>query len=322
MGYGVAEVERAAMRGTQSGGQPQALAEGRQQAALPLGWGRALLGRLSAYWALIKSLQTGLLVVTGVAGYFSARPRHATGPALALAGSLFLAVSGSTVLNMLCDRHIDACMGRTAERPLPSGRISSREALILGLGLAAPGVAWAAALALPCGAIVLLGIVLDVLVYTIWLKPRTPWSIVWGGVAGGMPILAGRVLAVGTLDTAGFLLTLGVLLWIPTHVLTFSLKHAADYARAGIPVLPNTHGPQATRLVLGLSTVIAVGVMSLAVTLTGVRPGFLHAAYALGVALLGLTLVAVLRPAPRLDFTLYKLASLYMLGTMGAIIGG
>jgi len=319
---GWAEVERRAAQGTQSGGQPKALAEARGQASLPLGGAEALLDRLRAYWALIKSLQTGLLVITGVAGYLSARPRHATGPALALAGSLFLAVSGSTVLNMLYDRQIDACMGRTAGRPLPSGRISSGEALILGLSLAALGVAWAAALALPCGAIVLLGVLLDVVVYTIWLKQRTPWSIVWGGVAGGMPILAGRVLAVGTLDTAGFLLTLGVLLWIPTHVLTFSLKHAADYARAGVPVLPNTHGPQATRLVLGLSTVTAVGVMSLALTLTGVRPGFLHTAYALGVALLGLTLVAVLRPAPRLDFTLYKLASLYMLGTMGAIIIG
>lgn len=281
------------------------------------------LVRLRAYWALIKSLQTGLLVKTGLAGYLSARPEPGDWPRLlALAASLTLAVAGSTVLNMVCDRDIDGCMQRTAGRPLPRGRVDMREALLLGLVLTVAGVAWAAALSPLCGLCVLAGAFFDVVVYSAWLKRRTPWSIVWGGVAGGMPVLAGRVLGVGRIDAVGLLLALAILLWIPTHVLTFSRKHAADYARAGVPVLPNTHGLGTTRLVLGISTGVAVVVMSLTIALIGLRAGFLQAVWGLGAILLIFAGWSALRPSPRLNSALYKLASVYMLGAMGLIIVG
>ena len=88
------------------------------------------------------------------------------------------------------------------------------------------------------GAIVFAGLFFDVVVYTIWLKRRTPYSIIIGGLAGGMPVLAGRTLAVGQIDTVGVMLALGVLFWIPTHIMTFSMRHFDDYRTAGRADLP------------------------------------------------------------------------------------
>ncbi|MBI4758332.1 MAG: protoheme IX farnesyltransferase [Chloroflexi bacterium] len=284
---------------------------------------RVLRTRLRAYWTLIKSLQTGLLLVTGLAGHMSARcPLTTWQTLLAVAGSLFLAISGSTVLNMIYDRDIDLQMKRTCQRPLPSGLVTVSEALLLGLILAGMGVGWAVAMAPLYGLVVFAGLFFDVVVYTIWLKRRTPWSIVWGGIAGGMPILAGRVLGTGQIDLIGLFLALAVLLWIPTHVMTFSIKYAEDYRRAGVPVFPNTYGERITRLLLGLSTGAAVIAMLLAAWLSGLRWGYLYATLGLGVVLLGLALVSLLRASPKLNFALYKMASVYMLIAMVLIMVG
>ncbi|MEJ2559869.1 MAG: UbiA family prenyltransferase, partial [Anaerolineae bacterium] len=141
-----------------------------------------LWGKLRAYWTLIKSLQTALLLITGLAGYMSARcPVTTWRTLLALAVSLFLAISGSTVLNMVYDRDIDAAMKRTARRPLPSGQVKVNETWLLGVSLSALGVGWAFILSPPYGTIVFAGLLFDVVVYTIWLKRRTPWSVIWGG---------------------------------------------------------------------------------------------------------------------------------------------
>ena len=154
-----------------------------------------LTAKFKLYWPLIKSLQTGLLIITGVAGFMSTLcPYKNWQTVLAVTGSLFLAISGSTVLNMWYDRDIDALMLRTKKRPLPSGKISPREALILGLVLSLLGVGWAVAIDSLYGLIVFAGLFFDVVIYTIWLKRITPWSIVWGGISGGMPVLAGRAL--------------------------------------------------------------------------------------------------------------------------------
>jgi len=174
-----------------------------------------LQARGRAYWQMTKSLQTGLLLLTGLAGYFSARPglRPRSGwDVVGLIGSLLLAISGSTVLNMWYDRDIDARMERTCWRPLPTGRVHPREAFLLGMGLSVLGVGWALAMNLWFGLIVFAGWFFDVVVYTIGLKRRTAWSIVWGGLAGGMPVLAGRTLALGHPDSIGVLLALAVLL--------------------------------------------------------------------------------------------------------------
>jgi len=278
--------------------------------------------RLRAYWTLVKSLQTGLLLVTGLAGYASARPT-ASGPVwLAVAGSLFLTISGSTVLNMMIDQDIDGLMKRTANRPLPSGLVGVNEAFWIGLALTSLGASWALALNPLYGLVVSAGVFVDVGVYTLWLKRRTPWSIVWGGVAGGMPVLAGRVLATGQIDLAGLLLALAVLLWIPTHMMTFGIKYAEDYARAGVPVFPNVYGERVTRLIIAVSTIGAVIVMLAAIQLTGLATQTLYTAGALGAMLLVFAVASVAHRSPRLNFALYKLASLYMLGSMLLIMAG
>ncbi len=282
-----------------------------------------LKSKIRLYWPLIKSLQTGLLVVTGVAGYMSARcPVLSWQALLGLLGSLFLAISGSTILNMWYDRDIDRVMNRTHHRPIASGQVSPQEALRLGLALSSLGVAWAAWLNPLYGLVVFAGLFFDVIVYTIWLKRRTCWSIVWGGISGGMPILAGRVLGLHNLgagaqiDDIGLLLTLAVLFWIPTHILTFSMRYFDDYQAAGIPTFPSTYGFDATRKVIALSSVLAALCIALSAILIRVEWGYIHLLAFLSAGLMVLAFLTVLRPSQKLNFGLFKFASVYMLLAM------
>lgn len=279
--------------------------------------------RARMYWTLTKSLQTGLLLVTGLAGYFSARcPTHSTELALALSGSLFLAIAGSTVLNMVYDRDIDALMLRACRRPLPANRMSVREARALGSVLSLVGLGWSFALAPLYGALVCAGWFCDVVIYTLWLKRRTAWAILWGGIAGAMPILAGRALGTGQIDLVGILFALAILLWIPTHILTFSIKYAEQYRAAGVPVFPNQYGESFTRVTIALSTACATVAMSLAAWQIGLPASYFHLALWLGMGLFLVALISVFRRSPQLNFALYKFASLYMLGAMVLIMLG
>lgn len=279
--------------------------------------------KLRAYLCLVKYLQTGLLVITGLAGYMSARPNNPTWQKIVgLLGSMFMTVGGSTVVNMVIDRDIDGIMQRTAKRPMPTGVVKSGEGFILGITMIAVGTLWALQLSFPYAVVILAGIFFDVIIYTHWLKRRTPWAIVWGGIAGGMPILAGRTLAVGTPDGIGFLLALAVLFWIPTHILTFSIKYAHDYANANVPVFPNFYGVKITRWIIGASTSGATLVMLGTVYLVGVNSTLLWIARGLGGMLFGFTVASLLHPTPKLNFILYKLASVYMLGSMVLLIAG
>jgi len=284
---------------------------------------RALPRKLRAYWTLTKHLQTGLLLITGLAGYVSGHPSRPTWAAvLALLGSLFLTVGGSTVLNMVIDHDIDERMGRTRDRPIPAGLVKPVEGLILGTAMVALGLLWATRLSGRYGATVAAGVLIDVLVYTCWLKRRTAWSIIWGGIAGGMPAMAGRVLATGRIDAIGIWLALSVLLWIPTHMMTFGIKYADDYAAAGVPIFPSRYGITVTRVVIGISTIGAAVVMLWAMYALGLAPVPMWVARALGGLLCAFTLVTILRRSSRLNAWLYKLASLYMLGSMIVLIAG
>ncbi len=280
-----------------------------------------MMNRLRAgykkYWPLIKSLQTGLLLFTGLAGFVSARcPYLDVSFVLGLLGSLFLAISGSTVLNMVYDRDIDARMARTCLRPLPAGTVSPTEAFVLGLGLSILGVCWALAIDLRYGLVVFAGLFFDVIVYTMLLKRRTTWSVVWGGIAGGMPVLAGRVLAVGTIDWVGIALTLAVLFWIPTHILTFSLRYQMDYANAGIPTFPARYGDRATQRIIAGSSILASIAMGVSAVGIGLAWGYLRVLFVLSVGLLLFAISSMVRPSSRLNFRLFKYASFYMLGSM------
>jgi protoheme IX farnesyltransferase len=273
--------------------------------------------KLDIYWKLIKSLQTGLLLLTGLAGYMSARcPVITWETMLALIGSLFLAISGSTVLNMVYDRDIDAQMQRTCNRPLPLGLVSVPEALLLGASLSILGIVWAFLLSPLYGMVVFAGFFFDVVVYTIWLKRKTAWSILWGGIAGGMPILAGRVLGLGQIDWIGILLSVAVLLWIPTHIMTFSLRYRTDYQRSGVPTFPSAYGEKKTHMAIAFSSVVASIAMGVAAIGIGMTWGYLRLLAVLSSGLFFLAVTSIARPSKRLNFGLFKFASIYMLSSM------
>ncbi len=276
---------------------------------------------LRRYWPLIKSLQTSLLLTTGIAGYLSAAgPSGNWGMLVGMAGSLFLTISGSTVLNMAYDADIDAVMKRTCWRPLPKHEVSVREATVLGIVLAASGILWGLTLNPLFAAIVSAGLFFDVPVYTIWLKRRTPYSIIIGGLAGGMPVLAGRALSTGQIDLVGVMLALGVLLWIPTHILTFAMRYFDDYQAARVPTFPAAYGFYATRVVVAVSSLLAAWVMGWIAASIGARLGFLWALGVLGLGMLGLAVLGIVRPSRRASCALFKYASLYMFAAMVIIV--
>ncbi len=280
-------------------------------------------GSLAIYRPLIKSLQTGLLLITGITGYASARcPVMNWSTLLGLTVSLFLSISGSTLLNMWYDRDIDAKMNRTKHRPLPSGKVSPKEVLIVGLLISGIGVSLALSMSLIFGIVVFAGLFIDVVIYTIWLKRKTAWSIVWGGISGGMPILAGRALGMGEIDVIGILFSLAILLWIPTHILTFSIKYFEDYKRAGVPTFPSTYGEHKTRIIIALSSLGAAISIALVAYGIGLSWGYLRLFAVLTVGIIGLAFASVFKPSENVNFGLFKYASLYMLGSMLLVIFG
>jgi protoheme IX farnesyltransferase len=277
---------------------------------------KTIIAKLRVYWPLIKSLQTGLLLSTGIAGYMSAHTPFHVPTFLGLTASLFLAISGSTILNMWYDHDIDTVMDRTHNRPLANGKVTQDEALRLGLIMSLLGVGGAVMMNPLYGLVVFAGLFFDVAVYTIWLKRRTCWSIVWGGISGGMPILAGRALAIGRIDLVGILLMMAVLFWIPTHILTFSMRYFKDYQAAKVPTFPSTYSFEATRAIIAISAIIAAASIGVAGVMIGVQAGALRLMVVLASGLLLLSFATVFRPSEQVNFGLFKYASLYMLASM------
>jgi protoheme IX farnesyltransferase len=283
----------------------------------------AVSAKIRLYWPLIKSLQTSLLVFTGLAGYMSARCPIFNLPTMAgLLVSLAASISGSTILNMWWDRDIDAKMRRTMNRSLAAEKINPNEAFFVGLVLSLFGIGLAFAMQPSYGVVIFAGFFFDVVIYSIWLKRRTCWSIVWGGISGAMPVLAGRVLGLGSVDGIGILLALGILFWIPTHTLTFSMKFFDDYEAAQVPTFPSTYGFGFTRVTIAISSILAALSVGLAAWGIGMDWGFLRL---LGVLSGGLLLMAVaitFRPSERINFGLFKYASVYMLAAMILVMIG
>ncbi|HLF73863.1 MAG TPA: heme o synthase [Anaerolineales bacterium] len=272
--------------------------------------------KIALYIPLIKSTQTGLLLATGIAGYLSAHTAVNIPVLTGMSISLFLAISGSTILNMWYDHDIDAKMKRTHKRPAASGELSRAEVFWVGLMISVIGVGWALALAPLYGLVVFAGWFFDVIVYTLWLKRITCWSIVWGGISGAMPILSGRALAVNEIDLIGILLALSILFWIPTHTLTFSLKFRDDYRNAGVPTFPSTYGDTFTRATIAISSVLAAAAIGWASVLIGLSAGYLRLIAVLTAGLLLLAFATFRVQSERANFGLFRYASLYMLSAM------
>jgi protoheme IX farnesyltransferase len=210
-------------------------------AALPADW--------RDFLALTKPRVMSLVVFTALCGLLAAPEL----PPLALGFTailcIALAAGACGALNQWYEVEVDAKMRRTANRPLPAGRMDRESALQFGIGLGAfaiilMGVAtnWLAA------ALLAVSILFYVLIYTVWLKPRTPQNIVIGGAAGAFPPLIGWVAATGDVTSLPLLLFAIIFLWTPPHFWALSLFVRSDYAAAGIPMLPVVAGARNTRL--------------------------------------------------------------------------
>jgi len=237
-----------------------------------------------------------------------------------MGGSLFFSIGGSTVLNMWFDRDIDLVMNRTCWRPLPSGKIRPNDAIRFGIILSSLGIIWALSMDLLYGAIVFAGFFFDVVIYTFWLKRRTCWSIVWGGISGAMPVLAGRAFGFGAIDWVGVALASAVFFWIPTHILTFSMRYHEEYLFANIPTFPSIYGFKFTRGVIAVSSILAVFSMGLSMLGISLAWGYLRVLAILASGLIGLAVYSIVRPSDKLNFGLFKYASLFMLGSMVIIV--
>ena len=275
---------------------------------------------LTLFGELIKARQTILLVYTGVFSYLISAVSLAVEinwfNLLHLAISLYLAVSGTTVLNMYIDRDIDAIMERTKDRPLPSGKITASSVLIVGTVLTVVGIFlafltlnWLAAL------IVFLGFFFDVVVYSIWLKRRTKYSIIFGGIAGGLPAWAGRVAITGSLDWIGFLLLIFILTWIPVHILTIALipRNFEGYKKAKVPMWPVVSSQTQTMRVIAISAFLSSVALYEAARLLGAN-GIIRIIWGvMSLFIIILSVKSLIKPTNKLTFLIFKIASLYML---------
>jgi heme o synthase len=208
--------------------------------------------RLPADWrdllALTKPRVMSLVVFTGLAGLLAAPgPVH---PVLGFTAVLCIALGAGAAgaLNQWYEADLDAKMKRTANRPLPAGRMTRQTALHFGVGLAVFSVILMDLAANHLAAAVLaISILFYVLVYTVWLKPRTAQNIVIGGAAGAFPPLIGWAAVTGDVTTLPILLFAIIFLWTPPHFWALSLFVRTDYANAGIPMMPVVAGIEHTR---------------------------------------------------------------------------
>jgi heme o synthase len=241
------------------------------------------------YIALLKPRVMSLVIFTALVGLMIA-PVHVH-PVLAFTSILCIAVGAgaSGALNMWYESDIDAKMSRTANRPIPRGRVTRPEALTFGMILAFFAVMtlgilvnWLA------GALLAFTIFFYVVIYTIGLKRWTAQNIVIGGAAGALPPVVAWAAATGSLSMEPVLLFLIIFFWTPPHFWALALFRSDDYARAGIPMLPVVAGPDATRLQILLYTLVLVPV--------AVAPwplGYFDAAYGVTSLVLGAGMLAL-----------------------------
>ena len=216
---------------------------------------------VSDYLALLKPRVMSLVIFTALVGLAIA-PGHFH-PVLAFTSLLCIAVGAgaSGALNMALEGDIDAMMSRTANRPIPRGRITRAEALAFGLILSFFSVMTLGILVnWYAGALLAFTIFFYVVIYTMILKRWTAQNIVIGGAAGALPPVVAWVAATGSLSVEPLLLFLIIFFWTPPHFWALALFRSDDYARAGVPMLPVVAGPDATRLQILLYTLMLVAV--------------------------------------------------------------
>ncbi|MEQ9086230.1 MAG: heme o synthase [Pontimonas sp.] len=243
---------------------------------------RSLGTVVRAYVALTKPRVIELLLVTTIPVMVLAErgiPNLWLVVATVVGGAL--SAGSANAYNMFIDRDIDVHMGRTSARPLVTGDISGRSALVFASVLGVLSVAWLWVFTTPLAAALSLGAILFyVFVYTLWLKRRSEQNIIWGGIAGCFPVLIGWAAVTGSLSLEAWILFLVVFLWTPPHYWPLSMKYREDYARVDVPMLAVVREAP----VVGLQVILyAWATVAASLLLIPVAPmGLLYSVVALG----------------------------------------
>jgi len=275
----------------------------------------APLQLLSDYVTLTKPRVQLLLLLTTITTMYVAGDPSVALVAVTVVGG-FLSAGGAGAFNHWYDRDIDAAMGRTASRPIPAGRISPRAALIYAFALqAASFLLLSLAVNVLAACLALAGFAWYTLVYTVWLKRRSPQNIVIGGAAGAVPPLVGWAAVTGSVAPAALYLFAIVFYWTPPHFWALSLLMKKEYERVGVPMMPVVHGEKETRRQIVLYTLLLT-----ALTLLPVAFGFFGAIYGVVAALLGAAfIVLALRLQRRADRASALRSYLFSLGYLAVL---
>ncbi len=224
--------------------------------------GQPFAARLSQFYQLTKPRVVSLIVFTAVIGMFLATPHMVPLQAL-LAGTLGIALTAgaAAAVNCLVELMIDAVMARTRGRPLPRGQVTPLQTLAFAGAVGGLGLfilhRWVNDLTMWLTLATFVGYAV---IYTVILKPMTPQNIVIGGASGAMPPVLGWAAVTGEVTTEAMLLFLIIFAWTPPHFWALALYRTEEFAKAGLPMLPVTHGPRYTRLQVLLYTLILFGV--------------------------------------------------------------
>jgi heme o synthase len=270
---------------------------------------------LGDYVELTKPKVQSLLLLTTIATMYVAGDPSPLLVGLTCLGG-YLSAGGAGAVNHWFDRDIDAQMKRTASRPIPAGRISPRAALTFGCVLAALSLLELSLAVNPlAAALSFSGFLGYVLVYTVWLKRRTPQNIVIGGAAGAVPPLVGWAAATGSVGGTAVILFFIVFFWTPPHFWALSLLMKDEYAKVGVPMLPVARGEAETRRQIVLYSILLYAVTQLPYCAGGFGVVYLTASLALGLGFIA-GAVRLYRRADRtsaLRLYLYSLAYLALL---------
>jgi protoheme IX farnesyltransferase len=242
------------------------------------------VARWRDYYVLTKPGVVQLLVFTAVVGMFLATPGMVPWNVL-LFGSLGigLAAAAGAVVNHVLDQRLDAQMARTRNRPLPTGRLQERDALTFALALGLAGLGVLALLVNPLTAVLtFVSLIGYAVVYTVYLKRATPQNIVIGGAAGAAPPVLGWAAVTNDVNGYALLLLLIIFTWTPPHFWALAIARKAEYERAGIPMLPVTHGEELTK-----SFIVYYTILLLIVTVLPYLTGMSGVLYLFGALLLG-----------------------------------
>ena len=275
-----------------------------------------------AYYALTKPRVVSLIVFTAVIGMFLAVPGMVPPFVLITATAGIALVAGAAAaVNCLVEQGIDARMQRTRWRPLPRGELTALQTLVFSGAIGGAGL-WLLAQYVNALTrwLTLATFVGYAIVYTVILKPATPQNIVIGGASGAMPPVLGWAAVTGEVPVEATLLFLIIFAWTPPHFWSLALYRTEEYARAGVPMLPVTHGQQYTRLQVLLYTLIlfAVALLPFATGMSGWL--YLAAALALGFAFLAYAVRIYVAYSDQLARRTFRFSITYLAALFAALL--